>query len=155
MKKLDTPRVIPDGPLYWSIEVPGKRTFGFRTPFPIHAARILQGLTDKGLLTFREGMTLDTAKFDDAVDLWMLCGAAIGISWHDANYDLESDRKAFPNLETYGEAVLEELHEAGWEMSDFRMLFPKVIQRMMASILTKTEVTERADFFGQTQGDSN
>jgi len=155
MKKLETPRVIPDSPLYWSIEVPGKTTLGFRTPFPIHAARILQALTDKGLLTFKEGMTLDTGKFDDAVDLWMLCGAAIGISLHDTTYELESVRKAFPGLEEYGEAVLEEMHEDGWVMADFRVLFPKVIQRMMTSILTKQEVTERADFFDQTQGDSN
>jgi len=155
MKKLETPREIPDSPLYWSIEVPERGTFGFRTPFPIHAARILQALTDKGLLTFKEGMTLDTGKFDDAVDLWMLCGAAIGISWHDTNYNLETARKEFPTLQEYGEAVLEELHEEGWEMSDFRVLFPKVVQKMMASILTKQEVTERADFFDQTQGESS
>lgn len=155
MKKLDTPREIPDSHIYWSIDVPGKGPIGFRTPFPLHAARILQALTDKGLLTYKEGMSLDTSKLGEAVDLWMLCGAAVGIAWHDAVYELESDRKAFQDLQEYGEAVLEELHEEGWEMAHFRVLFPQVVQRMMASIIRGKEVKARADFFGQTRGESN
>jgi len=161
MKKRTTPREIPqDSNLYWQVEVPDKGTLTFRTPFPLHSARILQEMLDKGLMDFQKGgkeveVKLDGTKFDEAIDLWRLNGASVGYCWMDTDFDLESDPKSFDTIYEFGEAVLEELYEAGWEMTDFRVLFPKVMKRVTASFLGVKEVSERADFSDPTSGDSN
>jgi len=161
MKKRTEPRNIPqDAPLYWEIEIPGKGTFTFRTPFPLHSARILQEMLDKGLMDYQKDgkakeINLEGVKFDEAIDLWRLNGAAVGYCWMDRDHDLEANPKRFDSIYDFGEAVLEELYEVGWEMADFRVLFPQVMKRVTASFLGVKEVKDRADFSAPTSGDSN
>lgn len=147
MKDRATPRNIPDTPLYWKVDVPSQGAVTFRTPFPLTTAKILKEMETLGLSSFREEVgTIDLEKMDQAIELWLLSGAAVGIAWHDETRDLESDRAKYKDIKEYGEAVLEELHEAGWEMTDFRVLFPAVFKALTLSMLSVSEVRARSDF---------
>ena len=136
----------PENGLYFSIDVRGRGATQWRLPFAIHLARItdLVGRSQAG----------DGEVLDKATDVWMTGGAAIGLCWADQHNDLEADRRSFGrDLLGYGEAVLEELHEAGWTMAQIGDLYPALLSRIASTVVSAgREVGERADFFEAQQG---
>ena len=150
MRARNTPLPAPDPEdrLYFSVDVDGHGTCWFRVPFPLHVARLLKELSDGDLESFAPGNAgkMDLARMDEAIPLWMLCGAAVGLAWHGLSHELESDlKKHSKDYSAYGDAVLEEMHDAGYTMADFNALFPAVLRRLTLSLAPK-EVADRADF---------
>lgn len=150
MRQRTAPLPVPDAEdrLYFAVELEKHGTCWFRIPFPLHVARLLQELADGDLESFAPGKVgkMDLSRMDEAIPLWMLCGAAVGLAWHGLSHELVADLKAHgKDYSEYGEAVLEEMHEVGYTMADFNTLFPAVLQRLTLSLAPK-EVADRADF---------
>ena len=149
MQKLIQPRTIPDSPIYFEIDVPGKGAHHFRLPRPSMAARLLQPMISGGIWTATaEGGGIDQASAllsEEAV------GAAIGICWRHVALELETkrahhDRDADGMLD-YGCAVLEELYEGGYSVEDMGPIISQVGTRLLTSILPPAEeVDQQANF---------
>lgn len=150
MRQRPTPLPSPDPEdrLYFSVELEKHGTLWFRVPFPLHVARLLQELEAGDLASFApdKGGKMDLSRMDEAIPLWMLCGAAVGLAWHGLSHELVADlKKHGKDYSEYGESVLEEMHDAGYTMADFNALFPAVLRRLTLSLAPK-EVADRADF---------
>ena len=144
MIKRQTPRKIPeDNPIYFKIPVSGHGELDWRLPFPLYLVRVTEML--------REINAGKTKQLDKALDIWIVGGAAIGLCWAHKDYDLETVPSR--DLVTYGEAVLNELHESGWQMSDLSVLYTSLIKRIAASLaVTGQEVEDRAGFSEAQKG---
>ncbi len=151
MRRRTHPRQIPPGSNYFVVEVPDQGAVDFRLPFPVRLAKLTTLLRDAGLGD-TEGAD-DLSKLDTALDVWMVGGAAIGLCWSHRDLDLDTDRRAFGrDLLSYGEAVLEELYDAGWSMASLSALYPALFKRISASLISASEVAERVGFSAPPTG---
>lgn len=149
MRKLTIPRTIPDSPIYFEIDVPGKGPHHFRLPRPSMAARLLQPMISGGIWkAATDGGGLDQATAllsEEAV------GAAIGICWRHVGFELEAKRshhdRDADGLLDFGCAVLEELYEGGYSVEDMTPIISQVGTRLLTSILpSPEEVDNQANF---------
>jgi len=145
MRSLLNPRSIPaDNPIYFQIEVEGRGTLDFKLPFPLHLVRVTEMLRH-----LRSGVTEDS-KLEAALDIWIVGGAAIGLCWNHSTLELDSPSNR--DLKVYGEAVLNEMHEAGWSMSEIGEIYSLLFRRILTSLgITKKEVDERVGFSKGTE----
>lgn len=79
-------------------------------------------------------------------------GACLGTCWRHATLDLETKRHAFADsaqgLRRYGDAVLDELEDAGYSEADIKTLLEGVIPRILSAVFPGAqEVAERATSF--------
>ena len=78
-------------------------------------------------------------------------GAMIGVCWAHKWIDLETSRKAFDRgpegLLSFGDSVLDELHEAGYSVSEISTIVSQVGSRVFESLIPSAkEVDERVGF---------
>jgi len=160
MRARATPRQTPpDEGNHLRIEVDGRGITHWRLPFPVLLARLQKqimstdieriGRTDVG-----DAEQVD-AVLDDAVDLWCVAGAAVGLCWHDLDHDLDSERRNHPDLMQYGEAVLEELHDAGWTAQQIGQVYPRLLAAVVRVMPPASEVAGRMGFSGARMGAGN
>ncbi len=157
MRHRPTPRPTPpDEGNYLRIEVDGRGTTYWRLPFPVLLARLQQRILASDLERIARADTGDSAQvdavLDDAVDLWCVAGAAVGLCWHDLDSDLDSDRHAHPDLMQYGEAVLEELHDAGWTAQQIGQVYPRLLAAVVRVMPPASEVAGRMGFSEARRG---
>jgi len=138
MLKRKNPRHIPDKPRYFKLDINGEE-WDFRLPFPIHSAKVMQ--------LFPKTSKDENVDFDGVIDIWKVCGALVGVCWANKDYDLESDLETFErNYLRFGEAVLEELYDYDWDMSDFNKVLPLLVKKVSLSWLSDKEINDRANF---------
>lgn len=152
-----TPRPTPpDEGNYLRIEVDGRGTTYWRLPFPVLLARLQQQIMSSDIDGISRTDVSDPAQvasvLDDAVDLWCVAGAAVGLCWHDLDHDLDSDRRDHDGLMRYGEAVLEELHDAEWTAQQIGQVYPRLLAAVVRVTPPASEVADRVGFSGARRG---
>lgn len=78
-----------------------------------------------------------------------LVGALVGISWFHKHKDLEATRG--DDILAYGEAVYEELHEAGYDSVKMMLLAGVLAKEIQAAQKFDQEVAERLGFSFPTE----
>ncbi len=112
------------------------------------AARLVQPMISGGAWSAGEGGEIDQASAllsEEAV------GAAIGICWRHVGLELETKRshhdRDADGLLDFGCAVLEELYEYGYTVSDMAPIISQIGTRLLTSILpASAEVDEQVNF---------
>ena len=140
MLKRETPRKIPDAPHYVTIDLSTNGTHCFRIPSQAVAMKQVQKA--KGAVEEEDASARNTR-------MLLLSGAFIGDLWHHESWDLETRRGKLSG-EDYGEAVHEELHEAGYPSSDITKLVGFVGAAISAKALAREDIDGAKAFFGQT-----
>jgi hypothetical protein len=129
-------RIPPDAPHYWPIDV-GERETWWRLPFPVYVGPLFAA-HDKAHAKGQDPLDL-------ALDVYMVLGAAIGLCWADVDQDLETPRSR--DVVAYGEAVIEELHEAGWTLAEVAEVGRVILGRLSDSLrIAADEVADRVGF---------
>jgi hypothetical protein len=82
-----------------------------------------------------------------------LLGAVIGKAWNHADQALESVDDG--DLMVYGEAVFEELHEAGYSFDSLVMLGLTVVRAIWEQSQLSQEAKDRANFIFPTRARAN
>jgi len=149
VRKLTHPRTIPDSPIYFSVDVPGKGPHAFRLPRPSMAARLVSPMISSGIWDAGES----GAKMSQASALLTeeAVGAAVGTCWRHETLEIEAKRshhdRDADGLLDYGSAVLEELYEEGYSTEDLTPIISAVGSRLLTSILPgPAEVAEQVNF---------
>ena len=148
MQKRETPKAIPrrpDGtpnPIYFELELEGLPAQWFRVP----NARIVAELISL-LATFSS--VDDSVSFEGSIDI---LAAFVGVAWADPDIALETPKPGRGGdwLE-YGEAVLEELHEAGLGGASHVARWAAELAKRFGAALVSPE---RLQTFGEAQKDS-
>lgn len=147
MLKRDTPRIIPDREPYYAITIPGRpdELFHFRLPTGDtmrHFARYMRA-NARGRAT--EGI-----------------GAIVGLAWRHLHLDIEveqpegrPDRWTDEQIDIYGHAVHEELHEEGFTRPQLDVMLAGAYHHLRERSKVSQEVRKKLDFFGaSTEGGS-
>lgn len=150
MRSLPQPRTIPNSPIYFVVEVPGRGTHHFRVPRASVVGRLLTPLVTSGLWELRRDGSngIDDVKAELVEES---VGAAIGICWRHRTLELETSRRDFERgpdgLLEYGDEVMRELYESGYTLDDCSPILNAVISRLMLAVPTPPqEVEEAVDF---------
>lgn len=94
----------------------------------------------------------DAAKQGTATsDGYRLWGAAVGLAWHHDNWDLEAVNNG--DVLAFGEAVYEELFEAGYRNEWICLLADVVTVEVEEATKVGAEVAKRLRFFGRTKAE--
>lgn len=72
-----------------------------------------------------------------------IAGSFVARAWADPTYELEADA-------ANGEAVAEELHEAGWSFAALVGVMSRLVELATERAVTEQEVQVAVDFFGGT-----
>lgn len=142
-----TPRQIPDRPHY----VKAPDGVDWRIPSIAKCTRVLHMLQSTGIMEAYQKSGDDGEAFlttlGDRLPVLFACqGALVGLCWSHANQDLETNQKDYSDLESYGEEVFEELHEAGWHLEQIQTIWIDLVGRLVDSFVSQKEVAERVDF---------
>ena len=151
MRSRPVPRPSPpaDSPIHFSVVLPQRGEHGFRLPFPVYTASVFRLLNAAGIVEMMDP-EIAAARPSAQIAVWRACGVAIGTAWHHSTVDLETDIATYgDDMDAYGLAVMEELHEAGYGGSEIRDLHNTVIRQMTASLHRGTEVDARKGFFSR------
>lgn len=158
MKTRQTPRVIPNKHNYFEIDLDTFGVHNFRAPFPIYTARLMNLMVRAGL---HEAITEDSDPdviYDRTISVWNIAGAAIGMCWFHKNKDLETPRLGKnQDLLSYGEAVLDEMYDEGYDMDILQTLYTELFRVLGDSVVGKDKekkVEERVDFSSKEKEDS-
>lgn len=145
MRKRQRARSEPTGANYFQVD-----GLWFRLPFPLRIASLLKELDAPAMLRAAKGESAD-----DTMRVWALGGAAIGLCWYSLTEDIEASVTAFDGLHEYGEAVLEELHDAGWTLPQISSAYGAVFARVresLAALYSAPEVAAREGFTVSPKG---
>lgn len=88
-----------------------------------------------------------------AADAFALLGALVGMSWVDPDLELESPVPAewtAESVQAFGAGVLEELHEAGWDLMSQVGCGLAILGQLSERMALEQEVAERLRFFRRT-----
>lgn len=143
MKKRTEPRKLPDKPHYWTYtdEVAGEHWF--RIPFQLTVVKLMREAV-KGV---------DGVSDEDKAERSMNYSCAmIGRCWFHRDLDLETPLS--DDLQAYGAAVLEELHEYGYSPHAIYRMAPALLARMKVLVISDEEVQARADFSAEAASGS-
>ena len=161
MRKRSNEREIPDLPIYFTVDVPGRGPHHFRIPRTSTIGRLttlvfrgasfvldLQNKAEDGITSVDQitpAHTLGGMLAENAV------GNAIGVCWRHRDLDLDADRKLFERGEEgdmeYGDAVLEEMHEEGYTTPQIKAITDGLITVLIKAALPAEEaVTEQVGF---------
>ena len=147
------PRQIPNKPHYFTFEISGVGQTAWRIPSMVKSARLIALLKTSGVMeasaNAENGEDIITNMGDKLTALFSCQGALIGMCWFDENLNLDTAIDSFRNLETFGEAVFEELHESCWSTANIQEAFVFCVQKVVESYISQQEVAEKVDFLGQ------
>ena len=143
MIKRETPRKIPDAPHYVTIDLSTNGTHCFR--IPSQAVAMKQVRATRGAVKEEDPIERNTR-------MLMLSGAFIGDLWYHESWDLETQRGDRTSGEAFGEAIHEELHEAGYAADDITKLVGFVGAAIAGKALNRDDIDLAKAFFGLTAG---
>ncbi|MBT7098377.1 hypothetical protein HN937_13450 [Candidatus Poribacteria bacterium] len=138
MKTRTDERKIPDLPHYWHAVIGTNGEHVFRIPSQLGCLKLS-----------RKTAKLQEASEDGterAITNLAHAGMMIGEMWAHPTEDLETDRATLRNDAEYGEAIHEELHEAGYTSKDVNDLMTGLSERVRAEITGSEDVAKREDF---------
>lgn len=157
MKTRNVERIVPDTSTYVEIALEAG-VHHFRIPSAIAGARLLKAADSRHIAVLAslsdlgdDPLQVLAAARAAGPELLGVAGYAIGISWFHRTLDLDTVVSVDDPMGT-GEAVLEELHEAGYRLGDVVLCALLVIKEFMARNAISQAVLERASFFGQLKG---
>jgi len=160
MKTRTPPRVIPDTPVYVSVTLPEpKGEHHFRTPSTVTGAKLLNRLQKTHLAAFSalSGHLNNPAGIFALVqqvgpELVGVLGFIVGVSWCHKTLDLESTLGPKDDPLEFGERVIEELHEAEYDLNLVVLLAMVVMRQWVERNSLSQEAMQRAGFFSPTTG---
>ncbi len=156
MRDRDKPRKIPDRSTYFTVETQHQGVIDFRTPNPVAGFRALQGMAQGkvAVLLSAAGKATDPAVMlrlyaEVGPDMGSLLGYFVGVAWRHRDLDLEAAddtklRRSDPLA--WGEEVIDELHEAGWTMTDMVATGALIVQHWIETVEVEEGVADRVDF---------
>lgn len=157
MRTRATPLDIPPArPPYFTVVCAGT-TWYLRAPSLHRVARMIQAIGPEHQARLQavasmvgQGRSL-VSLVTSAPDVLELFGALVGITWADPIYDLEAPAwtTSAGDLARYGEAVFEELHEAGWSLQNIALAGLAIARQVQQGSQIDQEVTDKAAFFLQ------
>ncbi len=144
MKTREHKREIPNLPHYWRVTIDRNGEHVFRIPSQLGCLKL----------------SIKTAKLQEsAVDasarvLTNLshAGVMLGEMWCHPSIDLETDRAKIRDDSVYGEAIHEELHEAGYTSADINALMTGLSNRVRAEMTGEEDVAKREGFTAASAG---
>lgn len=142
MRRRSEPMPAPEPAEYpwFTVEVEGRGLHHFRALSPIKVVRFGKEIgAASGPISADDKLGL-------AEDNLRQFGAGIGLCWAHPELELESQRGDFGSLLDYGEAVSEELHEAGYTLAQQTAMALRVMASLPGVQTTRQEVQERAGF---------
>jgi hypothetical protein len=149
MHPRETPRTIPDLPHYYDVQLTDALRVTFRTPSPVVFAKLARVVPPEvlgALLVARKGDLRSVFAVQDKLPaLVSLLGAVVGLAWHDADRDLDADVDALGFL-AFGDAVVEELHEAGVGAVQVVNLATAILAEILGDLATAKEASETIPF---------
>ena len=147
MKPRATPLTIPDNPRYWSVTHEQRGVHHFKHPYYGVGAQLSVYLT-AGYITEAEGEVLSLQEQFAAV--LPRAGALLGLCWYDTHRALTTPAPVgvlTPTiLAEYGNAVAEELQDAGYTMLDLSELFALASDGFQERQSLVSQASARADF---------
>lgn len=137
MRQRARPRPIPpDSGLHFSATV-GDRETWWRIPFPIYIAPLIKA--------HATAISAPTDEIEMTVDVALVVAAALGRCWADPDTELQTPPSR--DVVAYGEAVAEELYEAGWSLADVMEAGAAVMGRLAdVARISSREVEARMGF---------
>jgi len=151
MKPRQTPLDIPNRAPYVRIEVGNHGEHVFRMPWFAQAARLQKLVSDEERDAYANAKTLTETTDAVAVIASKVC-AVIGMLWHHPTLALEAENSG--DLDAYGAAVAEELHEAGYGIIELITAWAALLNAMTRSMYTITKAEEEAKDFLPPGGDA-
>ncbi|HUU59208.1 MAG TPA: hypothetical protein VMZ50_06675 [Phycisphaerae bacterium] len=142
MIKREAPRAIPDKPHYVSVDLSTNGTHHFRIPSQAVAMKKVREA---------KGAAEEEDPAERNSRMLLLAGAFIGDLWFHAEWDIETKRGRM-SAEDYGEAIHEELHEAGYRAEDISTLIGFVGAAIGAKAINREDIDGAKAFFVQTAG---
>ena len=140
MKTREHKREIPNLPHYWHITIDRNGEHVFRIPSQLVVLKLskktakLQNESDDGI--------------DRTITNLAHAGVMLGEMWCHPSIDLETDRAKIRDDSAYGEAIHEELHEAGYTSADIHALMKGLSIRVRAEMTGEEDVAKREGFTG-------
>jgi hypothetical protein len=146
--QLDVPERYP----YMLVTLPDKGEHHLQIPSLLAVAKLVKVLKRSHLAVFA-GMSggvssagiLNLIK-ESGPEMAGALGALLGLSWRHEAFELEAARGSDDELLAYGEAVYEELHAAGYTLSDLAGLSLTVARAVWEQAQLSDEVQVQAAF---------
>lgn len=141
----------PEGARYWCVTLPTRGDHHFR--FPLYA---VADAVQRMLVTEQEARKKRDR--NDVPQRVTGYAAAIGVCWHHRGFLLDSVQPPIASREdlaawrTYGDAVCDELQEAGYSLLDILDLFNGCVAEMGKRLDLAAMVKEREGFFPVAPG---
>lgn len=147
MKARTPPLPIPEGHRYWTVAHEQRGLHYFRHPYYGVGAQLSVYLTS-GYISAEEGEVLSLQEQFAAV--LPRAGALLGLCWYDPNRVLTTPTPTGTLtpvlLAEYGNAVAEELQDAGYTMLDLSELFSRASDGFQQRQSLVSQAAARADF---------
>jgi len=140
------PLVIPDNPRYWSVDHPQQGKHTFKHPYYGVGAQLSVYLTSDYIPAEEDTRSLQ----EQFAAVLPRAGALLGLCWYDPDRALSTPAPTGALTPTiladYGNAVAEELQDAGYTMLDLSELFSAASDgfQQRQSLISQAEA--RADF---------
>lgn len=142
----------PKRPPYIQVIVQGV-TYTLRAPSLAKVGALIQRLPEQqryhflGLPSVVASGTPIMSALAGSPDMFALLAAAIGVCWADGAWGLDTPLWTEGSPIPYGEAVYEELHEAGWALDQIAMAVLHLAQHVAEQNTLSAEVVEKTAFF--------
>jgi hypothetical protein len=142
----------PERPPYFAVTV-GEQRYILRAPSLHRIGRMVQSVDEQhqrrltGLVSLLGQGRSILAVAASAPDVLELFAAFVGVAWADPVHELETEPWVSGALGPYGAAVYEELHEAGWALSQIVLAGLAIARQVQAESALDAEVTAQAAFF--------
>lgn len=149
MRPRQKPIPVPDSPIYFSVDTNHGGSFQFRVPRMSIANKVMRSIPDE----YHQVMADDTAsvyQFGAACNDYV--AATIGVAWYHPEQELEARYQG--DLDAYGQAVAEELHEAGIDLVTQVELFGDVLAKLTDILIPRFEVEEQIADFPDRSGEN-
>lgn len=168
MKNRERPLMIPPADLPYMSVVTRGVTYYLRVPSLLVISRIGQAI-DRGSMLSMFSLAAAVASGQSLIrsveaarqggpQVIELLGCLIGIAWADPAVELETVKPTSwtaESVSSYGSAVYEELHEAGWTLSQELALGLALMEQIGINTSIEEAVQEKARFLGRTTGSSS
>jgi len=147
----------PNRPPYFTVKV-NDITYTLRAPSPAKVGTMLQRVPEAQrwqLLTLPEMVAQGHSLFHIVTtvpDALPQVAAVIGICWADPSWGFDTPPWTGGDLTSYGDAINEELHEAGWTLDQIARAAGAVAQVVVQQSALSQEVRDMTAFFRLPRG---
>jgi len=148
MKPRAKQHLAPTSPRYWTIEAHGFGPHTCRHPFYGVGAAIVGVMAERAKLHPPETDTRDEEA--KALDLLPMAGLMIGATWYNVDHELDArlplSDLSEASLVEYGNAVADELQEAGYTLLTMLEMFASIAPEMNRRQSLIGQAMERSSF---------